>query len=63
MTTAYVIKDKCPQDHSCPALPHCPTQAIVQEGYHAPIVVAEKCIVCGKCIKICPKKAFQMKEK
>ncbi|MBP2632413.1 MAG: hypothetical protein H6Q70_3041 [Firmicutes bacterium] len=47
MAVAYVIKEKCPQNHACPALPHCPTQAIVQEGYQAPRVIAEKCIACG----------------
>lgn len=60
MAIAYVVKEKCPQDHACPALPHCPTQAIVQRGYDAPAVLAEKCVACGKCMKVCPKKAFQL---
>ena len=62
MAVAYVIKERCPQDHSCPALPHCPTRAIVQEGYSAPNILEKKCIACGKCIKICPPKAFQLNE-
>ena len=62
MAVAYVIKEKCPQDHACPALSHCPTQAIVQHGYQAPEVLREKCIACGKCAKVCPKKALQIKE-
>jgi len=61
MNTVYVIQERCPQDHSCPALPHCPTKAIIQQGYNAPEIMGDKCIVCGECIKICPKKAFQAK--
>lgn len=60
MAVAYVINERCPQDHSCPAMPHCPTGAIVQKGYNAPEVLEDKCIACGKCVKVCPKKAFQL---
>jgi len=62
MDAVYVIQERCPQDHSCPALPHCPTKAIIQEGYNAPEIITDKCIACGQCIKICPKKAFQVKK-
>lgn len=60
MNTVYVIQERCPQDHSCPALPHCPTKAIIQYGYDAPKIIEDRCIVCGKCMGICPKKAFQI---
>jgi len=56
---AIIIKERCPQDHPCPALPKCPTDAILQKGYNAPEVIEEKCIGCGKCVKICPTGAFQ----
>lgn len=61
MAVAYVIQEKCPKDHPCPAMPHCPTQAIAQHGYDAPEILAEKCIACGMCVRLCPKKAFQLK--
>ena len=61
MSFAYVIEKRCPQDHPCPALPHCPTGAIIQHEYDAPKVVDDKCIACEKCIKVCPKGAFQLK--
>jgi len=50
---AIVVKERCPQDHPCPALPKCPTNAIIQNGYNAPEVIEEKCI------KICPTGAFR----
>lgn len=62
MSSAYIIQEKCPQNHSCPALPQCPTNAIIQDGYNAPKVMEDKCIVCGKCVEVCPKKAFQIPE-
>ena len=62
MNTVYVIQERCPQNHSCPALPQCPTEAIIQHGYNAPEIMEDKCIACGKCMKICPKKAFQIKK-
>jgi len=61
MAVAYVIKENCPQNHVCPAMKHCPTQAIIQEGYQAPEIIMEKCIACGKCAQICPKGALSIK--
>ena len=40
---------------------HCPTQAIIQEGYQAPEIIVEKCIACGKCAQICPKGALSIR--
>lgn len=61
MAIAYVIKENCPQNHVCPAMKHCPTQAIIQAGYQAPEIIVEKCIACGKCVQICPKGALSIK--
>jgi Fe-S-cluster-containing hydrogenase component 2 len=55
-----VNKSKCPQNHKCPSIAVCPVNAIAQENIYAlPIVDNEKCIVCGKCMKYCPKGAFE----
>lgn len=62
MAVVYVNKEKCPQDHSCPALKYCPAGAIIQQEYNAPKVLEDKCIECGKCIKVCPKGVFQFKK-
>lgn len=54
-----VDKQRCPQNHRCPAIKVCPVGAILQDGYNAPIIDVEKCIVCEKCVILCPKKALQ----
>jgi len=55
-----VNKDKCPQDHKCPSIPVCPKGAISQKDNHSlPEIDGDKCIVCGKCMKFCPKGAFE----
>ncbi len=55
-----INKQKCPQDHSCPAIAVCPQGAITQDDiYSLPEIDKEKCIVCGKCITVCPKGAFE----
>ena len=58
-----VIIENCPQNHSCPSVKICPVGALVQEGFQAPTVDAEKCIKCGKCANFCPKKALVLEEK
>jgi len=52
--------ERCPQNHPCPSLRVCPTGALSQKGYAAPTVDKEKCIDCGKCVKYCPKRAFEL---
>ncbi len=38
----------------------CPKGAISQkDNYSLPVVDEEKCIVCGKCMRFCPKGAFE----
>lgn len=57
-----VIKEKCPQNHTCPAVRVCPVGALTQSGFSAPAVDIEKCIGCGRCSDFCPKKALVMHE-
>ncbi len=44
----------CPQNHPCPVVNICPTDAIIQETpFSAPKIDESKCIKCGKCAKSC----------
>ena len=55
-----VNEKKCPQDHKCPAIAVCPKQAIAQADiFSLPVIDEKACIVCGKCIRFCPKGAFE----
>ena len=54
-----VESKRCPQNHRCPAMRICPVDAIVQDGNAAPTIDNEKCISCGKCMRVCPYGAFQ----
>lgn len=54
-----VDKSRCPQNHSCPSVRVCPAGALIQEGFRAPRVDAEKCVVCKKCVRYCPMGAIQ----
>lgn len=54
-----VSKMKCPQSHKCPAIKVCPADAIKQEGYKAPVIDLDKCIVCKKCVMYCPMGAIE----
>lgn len=56
-----VDKNRCPQNHKCPAISVCPVNAISQEGYGLPIVDQEKCIECMKCVRFCPMRAISAK--
>ncbi len=54
-----VVKtDRCPQNHPCPSIRVCPTNALTQKGFKAPDVDPEKCIKCGKCVRYCPMRAL-----
>ena len=48
-----VIAHRCPQNHLCPLVRLCPVGAIVQAGFAAPVIDAEKCIDCGVCAASC----------
>lgn len=57
-----INKEKCPQNHTCPSIKVCPKGAISQKDMHSlPAIDKELCILCGKCIKFCPKGAFEIK--
>jgi len=53
-----VIKNRCPQNHLCPALKVCPTGALKQEGFKAPTVDEDLCTKCNKCSRFCPMNAL-----
>ena len=53
-----IIKEKCPQDHKCPAIKVCPVGALSQKDFEAPTIDETKCIRCGKCSNFCPKYAL-----
>jgi len=59
--TITVDKNKCPQNHPCPAIKVCPVGALSQEGNNAPEVDEEKCLDCGVCSNFCPKGALTIK--
>lgn len=55
-----VNKSKCPQNHQCPSIAVSPKAAISQKDTGSlPVVDHDKCIGCGKCMKFCPKGAFE----
>lgn len=57
---AIVIdKHRCPRNHPCPSIRVCPTGALLQNGFDAPVVKHEKCIMCGKCVSFCPMQAIK----
>lgn len=54
---------KCPANHSCPAVRVCPMNALVQEdSNHAPVIDYNLCIACGACVRVCGKQALQIVE-
>ncbi|MDR1542597.1 MAG: 4Fe-4S binding protein [Clostridiales bacterium] len=58
-----INKDKCPQNHKCPAINVCPQDAITQGNiYSPPVIDKEKCVNCGRCVHFCPKGAFERKK-
>lgn len=54
-----VDKELCPQNHPCPSVRVCPVGALVQNGFDAPLVNADVCIVCKKCVRYCPMGAIR----
>lgn len=54
-------KNRCPQNHPCPAVKVCPVGAIKQNSFAAPVVDQEKCIQCEECAMVCPMGAIVSK--
>ncbi len=54
-----VVEQRCPANHSCPAVWACPKGAINQNGHSAPSIDKEKCTSCGICLNYCPYSVFQ----
>ena len=55
-----VNRNKCPQNHKCPAIAVCPQGAITQKDpFSLPVIDKGKCTACGKCIRYCPMGAFE----
>ena len=57
-----IIKDRCPQNHKCPAVKVCPVGALSQKDFSVPIIDYDRCIKCGKCSNFCPKMALVLIE-
>lgn len=54
---------KCPANHSCPAVKICPMDALHQAGSnHAPEINYNLCVACGACTRVCGKQALQIIE-
>lgn len=54
-----IDKNKCPQNHKCPAIKVCPVDAIAQKDFELPIIDNNLCVECKKCIKFCPMGAIK----
>ncbi len=50
---------RCPQNHPCPVVRICPSGAIKQTGYAAPVIDRARCTDCGKCVRYCGYGAFR----
>lgn len=53
-----ILTENCPQNHRCPAVKICPSGALSQKDFNAPVADYDKCIRCGKCASVCPKKVL-----
>lgn len=54
-----VDKNRCPQNHKCPAIKVCPVKAISQKDFELPVINNNICVECLKCIKFCPMGAIK----
>lgn len=55
-----VNREKCPQTHKCRNVKACPQGAVKQESGSLPQINEELCTLCGRCVKLCPKGAFEI---
>lgn len=65
MKKAVMTVNKCDHSPFCASKRVCPVKAITQKtslfGAEVPVIDAEKCIGCGKCVNVCPHGAIKMK--
>lgn len=65
MKKAVMINEKCDHSPFCAAKRVCPVKAITQKASmfsaEVPVISAETCIGCGKCVQVCPHGAIRMK--
>lgn len=66
MKKAYIDPNKCDRSPFCPVKRACPVQAVSQEkkGFFSmasAVVDKDKCIGCGKCVQVCPRRAVIMR--
>jgi Fe-S-cluster-containing hydrogenase component 2 len=65
MKKAVIDKSLCDKSPFCPVKRVCPVGAVTQDGKlfssDFPTVDPEKCIGCGECVKVCPRRAVKMK--
>lgn len=64
MKKAVIDKNKCDRSPFCPVKRICPVEAVTQNVKFfrgdTPVVDHDKCIGCGKCVRVCPMKAVKM---
>jgi Fe-S-cluster-containing hydrogenase component 2 len=61
MARMTVVSKKCPQSHRCPMAMACPQGAVSQtDMFSLPVVDKDKCVLCGECVRLCPKGAFEI---
>lgn len=64
MKKAVINKDRCDKSPFCPVKRICPVGAVKQNvklfKADTPVIDHEKCIGCGKCVRVCPMKAVKM---
>lgn len=58
----FIDSDCCPQNHHCPSVDVCPTSALTQTDFDAPVVDYDVCIACGLCADTCPRRVIMLTE-
>lgn len=65
MKKAVIDSKKCDHSPFCPVKRVCPVGAITQKtglfGSEVPVVNAELCTGCGKCVRMCPHGAVALR--
>lgn len=65
MKKAILDQKKCDHSPFCPVKRVCPVNAVTQKtglfSAEFPVVDADKCTGCGKCIRVCPHGAMSLR--